>query len=214
MKDVFHLHLHPLQIVIVFLIYLFFFHCSPKFAVVVVKKRINARIMAAKGRQLVNPPPGTVVDTCITKPEWCVCVCGCVCVCVCACACVRVCVIHNHHRHRYDFFLVSQSVRQGTVTPTHFNVIVDTSGLKPDHIQRLTYKLCHLYYNWPVSDARKTRKLAQFVVAVLFLLCCAFKMSCLVYMFLVIVPDFILYTIHTYIYKCPLSCFVLCDQSC
>jgi len=52
---------------------------------------------------------------------------------------------------RYDFFLVSQSVRQGTVTPTHFNVIFDTSGLKPDHMQRLTYKLCHLYYNWPVS---------------------------------------------------------------
>ncbi len=51
---------------------------------------------------------------------------------------------------RYDFFLVSQSVRQGTVTPTHFNVIYDTTGLKPDHIQRLTYKLCHLYYNWPV----------------------------------------------------------------
>ena len=52
---------------------------------------------------------------------------------------------------RYDFFLVSQSVRQGTVTPTHFNVICDTSGLRPDHMQRLTYKLCHLYYNWPVS---------------------------------------------------------------
>lgn len=52
---------------------------------------------------------------------------------------------------RYDFFLVSQSVRQGTVTPTHFNVIFDTSGLRPDHMQRLTYKLCHLYYNWPVS---------------------------------------------------------------
>ena len=51
---------------------------------------------------------------------------------------------------RYDFFLVSQSVRQGTVTPTHYNVIFDQTGLKPDHIQRLTYKLCHLYYNWPV----------------------------------------------------------------
>jgi len=44
---------------------------------------------------------------------------------------------------------VSQSVRQGTVTPTHYHVIFDTSGLRPDHIQMLTYKLCHLYYNWP-----------------------------------------------------------------
>ena len=52
---------------------------------------------------------------------------------------------------RYDFFIVSQCVRQGTVGPTHYNVISDSSGLKPDHLQRLTYKLCHLYYNWPVS---------------------------------------------------------------
>lgn len=92
---------------------------NPKFGVVVVKKRINSRMFAEMGRQLSNPPPGTIVDTVITKPEW------------------------------YDFFLVSQSVRQGTVTPTHFNVICDTTGLRPDHMQRLTYKLCHLYYNWP-----------------------------------------------------------------
>ena len=51
--------------------------------------------------------------------------------------------------HRYDFFLVSQSVRQGTVNPTSYNIIKDTSGLKPKHIQMLTYKLTHLYYNWP-----------------------------------------------------------------
>ena len=56
---------------------------------------------------------------------------------------------------RYDFFLVSQSVRQGTVSPTHFNVIEDNSGLKPDHLQRLSYKLTHLYYNWPVSEIIK-----------------------------------------------------------
>lgn len=52
---------------------------------------------------------------------------------------------------RYDFFIVSQAVRSGSVSPTHYNVIYDNSGLKPDHIQRLTYKLCHIYYNWPVS---------------------------------------------------------------
>ena len=50
---------------------------------------------------------------------------------------------------RYDFFLVSQSVKQGTVNPTSYNVVRDTSGLKPEHLQKLTYKLTHLYYNWP-----------------------------------------------------------------
>ncbi|KAK8774282.1 hypothetical protein V5799_011184 [Amblyomma americanum] len=68
---------------------------------------------------MTNPLPGTVVDSEVTRPE------------------------------RYDFFLVSQSVRQGTVAPTLYNVIYDTTGLKPDHMQRLAYKLTHLYFNWP-----------------------------------------------------------------
>ncbi|XP_075119109.1 piwi-like protein 1 [Leptodactylus fuscus] len=92
---------------------------SPKLTVVVVKKRINARFFAIFSGRLQNPPPGTVVDTEVTRPEW------------------------------YDFFIISQSVRQGTVSPTHYNVVYDNSGLKPDHMQRLTYKLCHQYYNWP-----------------------------------------------------------------
>jgi len=92
---------------------------APKFAVIVVKKRINSRFFSFDRNQFGNPPPGTIIDTEATRPEW------------------------------YDFFLVSQSVRQGTVSPTHFNVIYDTTGFKPDHLQRLSYKLCHLYYNWP-----------------------------------------------------------------
>jgi aubergine len=65
-----------------------------------------------------NPIPGTVVDDVITLPE------------------------------RYDFFLVSQCVRQGTVSPTSYNVILDEWGLSPDQVQTLTYRFCHLYYNW------------------------------------------------------------------
>lgn len=65
-----------------------------------------------------NPPPGTIVDDVITEPS------------------------------KFDFFLVAQQVNQGTVTPTAYNVIEDTSGLDVDKLQRLTYKLCHLYFNW------------------------------------------------------------------
>ena len=71
------------------------------------------------GPQPDNPHSGTIVDDVVTLLE------------------------------RYDFYLVSQSVRQGTVNPTSYNVIKDTSGLKAEHIQALTYKLTHLYYNWP-----------------------------------------------------------------
>uniref|UniRef100_A0A8B9HVV6 Piwi-like protein 1 n=1 Tax=Astyanax mexicanus TaxID=7994 RepID=A0A8B9HVV6_ASTMX len=90
----------------------------PKLTVVVVKKRIASRFFARIDGKLTNPPPGTVIDTEVTRPEW------------------------------YDFFIVSQAVRCGSVSPTHYNVVFDNSGLKPDHMQRLTYKLCHMYYNW------------------------------------------------------------------
>lgn len=53
-----------------------------------------------------------------------------------------------YYYYRYDFFLVSQSVRQGTISPTNYNVLHDSSGLSADRMQRLTYKMCHLYFNW------------------------------------------------------------------
>ncbi|XP_018355281.1 PREDICTED: protein argonaute-3 [Trachymyrmex septentrionalis] len=92
---------------------------KPQLSVIVVQKRINTRIFIKRRNGLNNPEPGTIVDSCITR------------------------------RNYYDFFLVPQNVQQGTVTPTHYIVIHDSSNIETDHMQRLTYKLCHLYYNWP-----------------------------------------------------------------
>lgn len=64
-----------------------------------------------------NPPAGTVVDDVITSPI------------------------------KYDFFIVSQKVRQGTITPTSYSVIFDNLGLDADKIQRMSYKLTHMYFN-------------------------------------------------------------------
>nr|XP_005889912.1 PREDICTED: piwi-like protein 3 [Bos mutus] len=92
-----------------------------KLTFIVVKKRINTRFFIEKdGGRLNNPSPGTVIDLKVTRTEW------------------------------YDFFIVSQSVREGTgtVTPTHYNVIHDTLYLSPDAVQGLTYRLCHMYYNF------------------------------------------------------------------
>ena len=51
---------------------------------------------------------------------------------------------------RYDFFIVSQTVREGTVAPTYYNVLVDDSKMTPEVMQSCTYMLCHMYFNWPV----------------------------------------------------------------
>jgi aubergine-like protein len=42
---------------------------------IVVKKRISTRLFLKDARDanmtnLTNPPPGTVVDTAVTRPEW------------------------------------------------------------------------------------------------------------------------------------------------
>jgi len=92
---------------------------QPGFAFIVVQKRINTRIFHRQGKQLNNPPPGSVLDHTVTRREW------------------------------YDFFLVSQHVGQGTVSPTHYVVVNDSLGLPVDAVQRIAYKLTHMYFNWP-----------------------------------------------------------------
>ncbi|XP_060528061.1 piwi-like protein Ago3 isoform X2 [Cylas formicarius] len=96
------------------------FGLSTTICFVVVQKRINTRMFSFdRNGEPENPPPGTILDHTVTR------------------------------KYLYDFFMVPQSVRQGTVNPTHYIVLHDTCKLKPDYVQRLCYKLCHLYYNWP-----------------------------------------------------------------
>lgn len=92
---------------------------STKLTFVIVNKRVGARFYLRAGNERYsNPVPGTVVDTTVTRQE------------------------------RYDFYLVSQSTRHGTVAPTYYNIIHDESGLGPDKHQMLAFKMCFLYYNW------------------------------------------------------------------
>ncbi|XP_026806338.1 piwi-like protein Siwi [Rhopalosiphum maidis] len=97
-------------------------------AFVIVKKRINTKFFKFEGEIHENPQPGTVVDSTVTDPS------------------------DPSDPTIYDFYLVSQHTAQGTVTPTHYKVIFnslsETIPLSPIQIQRITYKLTHLYYNW------------------------------------------------------------------
>ncbi len=89
-----------------------------KISEVIVSKRIITRLLERTGSGGVqNPPPGTVLDHTVTRRHW------------------------------DDFFLVSQLVSQGTVSPSHYVVLLDEIGLGMDKIQRLTYKLTYMYYN-------------------------------------------------------------------
>ncbi|XP_041065710.1 piwi-like protein 2 [Carcharodon carcharias] len=91
----------------------------PKMMVIVVQKRISTNLYAQAGSgRLEVPPPGTVMDHTVTNREW------------------------------TDFFLLAHTVRQGCGIPTHYICVFNSLKLSPDHMQRLTFKLCHLYWNW------------------------------------------------------------------
>lgn len=68
-----------------------------------------------------NAPPGTVLDHSITR------------------------------RGLFDFYLVSQKMKHGTVTPSHYVVIENECELAPNILQQLSYKLTYQYFNWPGS---------------------------------------------------------------
>lgn len=113
---------------------------KPTLTYIVVQKRINTKFFMQKVRepQNQNPLPGTIIDHTVTR------------------------------KFLVDFFLISQSVRQGTVSPSHYIVLEDENKFSADILQRLTYKLCFLYYNWPgtvrvPACTQYAHKLAQLI---------------------------------------------------
>jgi aubergine-like protein len=90
-----------------------------KFSFIVVTKKHHTQFYKPKnGNGFENPESGTVVDTVVTDPN------------------------------AFDFYLISQCVRKGTVSPAMYNVIEDGARLSGEKYQLLTYKLTHMYYNW------------------------------------------------------------------
>jgi aubergine-like protein len=70
-------------------------------------------------------------------------------------------------RH-YNFYLLSHSAGRGTATPTHYNVVYDSSDLPSNVVENLTYRLCFNYYNWSgaikaPAPCQYAHKLAHFV---------------------------------------------------
>lgn len=83
-----------------------------------VNKRVKTKIVVDNQGRLENPRPGTVLDHSITPQSV------------------------------YDFYLVSQNVRQGVATPSHYSVLHDQLQANPEDIIKLTHYLTYMYYNY------------------------------------------------------------------
>ncbi|KAL7674316.1 hypothetical protein ACOME3_000595 [Neoechinorhynchus agilis] len=98
---------------------------KPDLVTIAVNKRIQSRIFSLdKHQKLQNPSPGCIVDTDVARFA------------------------------EKEFLLVSQLTRQGSVSPTRYVVLVNTyNPLTLERLQKLTFKLTHVYYNWPGTIA-------------------------------------------------------------
>ncbi|XP_038559876.1 piwi-like protein 2 [Micropterus salmoides] len=92
---------------------------EPKLVFIVVQKRISTTLYSSASNNFGTPPPGTILDHTLTQRDW------------------------------VDFYLMAHHIRQGCGLPTHYICLYNTANLTPDHLQRLTFKMCHLYWNWP-----------------------------------------------------------------
>ena len=70
----------------------------------------------------MNPPSGTLIDCKIVE--------------------------NQDSNVEYDFYLVPQFTTQGCVLPTHFYVAYNDSPISKDAVEKLTFDLCHYYFNW------------------------------------------------------------------
>lgn len=99
---------------------------GPKITLVVVNKRINQRMFIEQGNTVANPPPGSIIDSCLVE--------------------------NQQDNKCFDFFLVPQQTTQGCVTPTHFFVSMnESSDISKLDLENLTYSLCYMYSNWSGS---------------------------------------------------------------
>lgn len=90
----------------------------PKLSYIIVQKRINTKMSLRQFSKTSNPLPGSFIDHSITHPDY------------------------------NDFYLVSQHVNQGTVSPTKYILLTEQGNLKLAHHQKLAYKMTHMYFNW------------------------------------------------------------------
>ena len=96
---------------------------KPCLTVIIVNKRITQRFFVEdENGAYVNPPSGCIIDKGLVE--------------------------NQSSDVEYDFFLIPQNTTQGCVLPTHFYVAFNDSPLKKEVVEKLTYSLCHYYYNW------------------------------------------------------------------
>jgi aubergine-like protein len=89
-----------------------------KWAFISVNKKTDTKFFELSRDGIKNPPEGTVVDTGITNSQY------------------------------YEFYIQPQYVNQGTATPSHFVVLHDSSGMRLEELEAISYNMAYYYWGW------------------------------------------------------------------
>ena len=95
---------------------------KPFITVIIVNKRITQRFFIEENGVLKNPPQGSLIDQQVVE--------------------------NQDNLKDYDLYLVPQNSTQGCILPTHYYVAHNDSPLEKSVIEKLTFDLCHYYFNW------------------------------------------------------------------
>lgn len=86
-----------------------------------VDRNVSHRLFYKDNGHVLNPGPGTVVDTAL---------------------------VENQGDQLFDFFMIPHKATVATAQPVHYKVVYNTSNLKKDQIETATYHLCYNYFNF------------------------------------------------------------------
>ena len=113
---------------------------NPALTYVLCVSNVTARFFQpSENGEMSSPQPGTVIESALPGS----------------------CPAHT-------FFLINQHVARGTAVPTQYIVAYDSSNAAAESLQNLTYRLSHMYYNFPgavrlPAPTQYARKLAHLV---------------------------------------------------
>jgi aubergine len=113
---------------------------NPALTYVLCMSNVSARFFQpTESGEMVSPQPGTVIESILPATS-----------------------------PAHTFYLINQHVARGTAVPTQYVVAYDSSTSAPECLQNLTYRLSHMYYNFPgavrlPAPTQYARKLAHLV---------------------------------------------------
>lgn len=76
-------------------------------------------------------------------------------------------VISNPHSEKFDYYICSQSVKAGVITPTYYHVIFNSTEYSEEQFWTISFYQCWNYLNWSgiicyPAPMQYARKLANF----------------------------------------------------